>query len=134
MTEESHVNGGGLTNGTSARAVYGGNFAIYAGNGDAIPGSCGGPTIGSALSGMTTGSSGCVGYADGYLFDPKFLRDIPWGKESQSKFKDNISAHNPGADLALRPLHVDDYKKGFPDILSMLKSWLCLRSGIPPSI
>ena len=82
-------------------------FVIQCGSGAA-----GAPSITSQLQEMTTGSSGCVGLAEGYLFDPSFLRDIPWGKESQSKFKDNISAQNPGVDLALRPLHKYDNRKG----------------------
>jgi len=107
-------------NGSQARAVYGGKFGIYAGNGDASAVACDGPTLDSSLRSMTTGRGAYVGQAEGYLFNPNFLRDIPWGEESQSKFKDNISAHNPGADLYLRPLHIDDYKKGFLDILAML--------------
>lgn len=59
---------------------------------------------------------------DGFLFDPSILRNIPWSQESQAKFKGGISAHSPGEDLLIRPLHIEDYHKGFLNVLAMLTS------------
>ena len=57
---------------------------------------------------MTNGTSDF----SGFLFDPSIIRNISWSPESQAKFKGGISAHSPGEDLAIRPLHIDDYHKG----------------------
>ena len=74
-------------------------------------------SIDSRLHHLTNGTSTCPNDAagdddDGFLFDPTVLRNIPWSPESQKKFKGGISAHSPGHDLLLRPLHINDYQKG----------------------
>jgi len=79
-------------------------------------------TNGAAKYSMTNGTSAKISDFDGFLFDPSILQNIPWSQESQSKFKGGISVHSPGEDLVIRPLHIDDYHKGFLSILAMLTS------------
>ena len=88
-------------------------------------------SIDSRLHHLTNGATTCPNDAagddegDGFLFDPTILRNIPWSPESQKKFKAGISAHSPGHELLLRPLHINDYQKG---------AWRALHSDFSPSL
>jgi len=52
------------------------------------------------------------GYDSGEpLFDPRLITDIDWTTHSAT-FRDDVSPHRPGLNLAMRPLSVDDFDKG----------------------
>ncbi|KAK2161350.1 hypothetical protein LSH36_118g03015 [Paralvinella palmiformis] len=55
------------------------------------------------------------------LFNPELLRQIDWSVR-KSSFKDGISPENPGKNLQLRPLMMDDYDQGFLNLLGQLTS------------
>jgi len=59
-------------------------------------------------------SSGYVmnGYDEGeLLFDSSLITTIDWSRH-KTTFRGDISPHNPGRNLLMRPLSVDDYDKG----------------------
>lgn len=56
---------------------------------------------------------------DVYLFDPLLLTQIDWDSK-KANFKNNVSIHNPGDDLVVRPLKISDYENGYMQLLSEL--------------
>jgi len=125
MSDGSRINGGGVT--VDELTELSGNYPLLVGNGGSAVAPLSKMSIDSRLHHLTNGTSTCPNDAagdddDGFLFDPTVLRNIPWSPESQKKFKGGISAHSPGHDLLLRPLHINDYQKGVLDILAMLTS------------
>lgn len=54
-----------------------------------------------------------------YLFDNEILKDLDFSETSCFK-KNNITLNSPGANLSVRPLHIMDHHKQYPDLMSEL--------------
>jgi len=55
-----------------------------------------------------------------FLYDPSVLAQLDW-KNARDLTNPSISNHNPGEKwLLVRPLHINDYDKGFVELLSQL--------------
>jgi len=55
-----------------------------------------------------------------YLFCPDILKSVSFTHENLSKFQNPISPTSPGDGLLMRPLRIDDYEKGYLQLLAQL--------------
>jgi len=55
-----------------------------------------------------------------YLFCPEILKSIIFKEENLSKFQPSICPQEPGQGLLMRPLRIDDYQKGYLELLAQL--------------